>query len=265
MLSVLRSEFTKMLTVPGTWLVTAVIVLLFGYVQQGAYVDHLGMLESVQQDGTATTDLGIVQAAPEIRGSIGITIINSSLILPVLGAVMAGTEFRAGQLGLSLVSVPNRTRFVLGKVLAIALYAAGLAIVFIATALVLIFLAIKDWDTDLLWDSSMLGEIGRAIFVVVTTTLIGATITLIARRTLTGIIVSISLLTLTFAQIIAMISPVADALLPWSASRNLLFQDAAFLPVPVTGTDVQGALVLSAWAVAGVIVAAVLIRRRDAR
>lgn len=264
-LSVIRSEFTKFLTLPGVWVVSGVIVLLFVYSEHVAYGYHIAMIENVRPDGTADTDRGIVQVAAEIRGSLGTAVVNAGLLLPVLGAIIAGTEFKAGQLGLSLVAVPNRTRFVLGKVVAIALYAASLALVFIVIAVVLIYLVIKGWDTAPLWSFSMLREIGRVILLVVTTTLTGAAITLIARRTLIGIIVSIALLTLTFSQVVAMIAPVADAFLPFSAARNLLFQGATGLPVPLTGTELQGALVLTAWAVIGSSCALITIRRRDAQ
>lgn len=265
MLSTIRSETTKFVTLPGVWIVTAVIVVLFLYMQQSLYVDHVSMVENVQPDGTAETFLGTVHVATQMRGSIGTAIVNAGLLLPVLGAIIAGTEFKTGQLGLSLVAVPNRARFVIGKVLAIALYAAGLALVFIVIALVLIYLASKDWDPDLLSTTPMLQEAGRVILFVVTTTLTGAAITLIARRTLTGIIVSVALLTLTFSQVVAMIAPVVDAFLPFSAARNLLFQDAAIVPVPLSGTALQGALVLTAWAVIASTCALITIWRRDAR
>lgn len=265
MLSVIRSEFTKFLTLPGVWLVTGVIVLLFIYMQQILHTDHISMIANVRPDGTADIGLGVVDVTTEIRGSIGTAVMNAGLLLPVLGAVIAGTEFKAGQLGLSLVAVPNRTRFVLSKVLAVGLYAAGLAIVFIAAALVLIYLAVKDWNPDVLWSVQTLQEAGRVLLFMVTITLIGAAITLITRRTLSGIIVSVVLITLTFAQVVAMIAPAVDAFLPLSAARNLMFQEATILPVPLTGTELHGALVLTAWAVVGAAVALVMIRRKDAR
>ncbi|SJM53155.1 hypothetical protein [Brevibacterium aurantiacum] len=265
MFSVIRSEFTKFLTLPGVWLVTGVIVLLFIYMQQSLHADHVSMIANVRPDGTADIGLGVVEVASQIRGSIGTAVMNAGLLLPVLGAVIAGSEFKAGQLGLSLVAVPNRTRFVLSKVFAVGLYAAGLAIVFIAAALVLMYLAVKDWDPDVLWSAQTLQEAGRVLLYMVTITLTGAAITLVTRRTLSGIIVSIVLITLTFAQVVALIAPAVDAFLPLSAARNLMFQDAAILPVPLTGTELQGALVLTGWAAITSVVALVLIRRRDAR
>lgn len=265
MLSTIRSEFTKFLTLPGVWLVTGVIVLLFIYMQQSLYGDNTALVEAVRPNGTADTYFGVVPVATQIRGSIGTAVMNAGLLLPVLGAVIAGTEFKAGQLGLSLVAVPNRTRFVLSKVLAVALYAAGLAVVFIIAALALIYLVVKDWNTDVLWSVQTLQEAGRVLLFMVTTTLLGAAITLITRRTLSGIIVSVVLITLTFAQVVAMIAPAVDAFLPLSAARNLMFQDATILPVPLTGTELHGALVLTAWAVVGAAVAVVMIRRKDAR
>lgn len=265
MFSVTRSEFTKFLTLPGVWIVTGIIVLLFLYMQQNTYGDNLAMVQGVRPDGTAETFFGFVHVATQIRGSIGTAVMNAGLLLPVLGAIIAGTEFKTGQLSLSLVAVPNRTRFVVGKLLAIILYVIGLALVFSTIALVLIFLVVKDWDPGLVWSSAMAQEIGRVTLFMVATTLTGAAITLIARRTLIGIILSIVLLTLTFAQVVALISPVADAFLPFSAARNLMFQEAAVLPVPLSGTELQGALVLTGWAVVSSAIALVLLRRRDAR
>lgn len=265
MLSVIRSEFTKFLTLPGVWIVTGVIVLLYVYMQQSTYGDNLAMVQGVRPDGTAETFFGSVHVATQLRGSIGTAVMNAGLLLPVLGAIIAGTEFKTGQLSLSLVAVPHRTRFVGGKLVAISLYVIGLALVFSAIALVLIALVVKDWDPGLVWSGAIALVIGRVTLFMVAATLTGSAITLIARRTLIGIILSIMLLTLTFAQVVALISPVADAFLPFSAARNLMFQEAAVLPVPLSGTALQGALVLTGWAVVSSAVALVLMRRRDAR
>lgn len=265
MLSVIRSEFKKFLTLPGAWVVTGVIVVLFGYMQQGLYGEHIMMIEGVRPDGTAETDLGVVHVATQIRGSISTAVMNAGLLLPVLGAVIAGIEFKAGQLGSSLVAVPNRTRFGLGKILAIAGFVIALALVFIASALTLIYLAVKDWNPGMVLTDQTWQEAGRVTLFMLTTTILGSSITLMTRRTLAGIIVPIVLLTLTFSQVVALIAPAIDAFLPFSAARNLMFQDSAILPVPLTGTELHGGLVLTAWAAVTAAVALVMVRRRDAR
>jgi len=191
--------------------------------------------------------------------------LNAGLLLPMLGAVIAGAEFRAGQLGLSMVAVPNRARFMAGKVIATVLYTLGLWLVFVVAGYVIVYFTVKDWRPEILWESALLLSCAQLLLFMVTTMLIGFGITLLTRSTLVGIIFSVVSIMLVFAQVVAMVSPTLDAILvPFSAARNLLLQGEDSGP-PTTAGALHGALVLTGWALLSVGSAAVAITRKDAR
>lgn len=263
--SIVRAEFTKFLTLPSVWIVSAVIGLIFTFLHMTAFGDHVQMIANVRPDGMYDTGHRLVELSDEVTGYIYVPPLNAGLLLPVLGAVIAGIEFRAGQLGLSMVAVPNRSRLFAGKVIATTLYVLTLWVVFVAIGFVVIYFAVKDWDPTVLWQSAVFLSCARLLLFMVCATLIGFGITILARSTLVGIIFSIVSIMLVFAQVIAMISPALDAILvPFSAARNLLLQGEDSGP-PVTAGALHGGLVLTGWAVVSVGAAAIAMTRRDAR
>lgn len=260
MIATIRSEFTKFLTLPTVWIMTAVILAIFFFLQYSVFGDHISMVQNVGPDGMADG----THVETEISQVIGVTIFNAGLLMPVLGAMIAGTEFRAGQLGLSFVAVPNRTRLIIGKVFATTIYAVALSIVCILIASILAFIAVKDWKPELLWSPEMMLAHGRLLLYMITSTLMGLGLTLLTRRTLTGIIIAVVLMMLGLARIVAMISSAVDSFVPLSAARNLLLQNRDAGP-PLTGSAESGALVLIIWAVVVTIIAVIMMKRKDAR
>ncbi|TDC03858.1 ABC transporter permease [Nonomuraea longispora] len=262
--SIVRAEFTKFLTLPSVWIVTAIICMIFLFLHIRGLGDHAEMIAHVLPDGQYDTGNRLVDVGREITDLVYVAPLNAGLLLPALGAVIAGTEFRAGQLGLSMVAVPNRARFVTGKVFATTLCALGLWAVFVAVGFVFAHISVKDWDPTVLWQSAVFLSCARLLLFMATTTLIGFGITILARSTLVGIIFSVVTIMLVFAQVVAMISPTLDAILvPFSAARNLLLQEAS--GPPTTAGAGHGALVLVGWALCSVGAAAVTMTRKDAR
>ncbi|WP_435111038.1 ABC transporter permease [Nocardiopsis synnemataformans] len=263
-LSIIRSELTKVLTLRSIWVMTGVIIALNVFFQYQSLGFNIDAVANVRPDGMTETNGRVFHAETELRQTVGVTVFNPGLLFPILGAVIAGAEFRSGQLGLSVVAVPNRIRLVLGKLLATTAYALGLGLVCIALATAFMYAAVRDWNPGMLWSADMLAVEARLLLFTATFTLIGAGITLLTRRTLTGIIATVVLIMLTMAQVVAMLSPAVDAFLPLSAARNLLLQgrDAG---APLTGSAEHGAIVLTLWALVTSIVAALAIKRRDAR
>lgn len=265
MTNVVRAEFTKFLTLPSVWIVTAVICLIFTYMHVSAISDQFDLIEKLRASGGSLDGERGHSLSAELSGMIITAPLNAGLLLPMLGAVIAGTEFRAGQLGLSMVAVPRRARFITGKVIAAMLYVCGLWIVFTAVGYLTVFLTVKDWEPSILWDSELFVSYARLLLFMVTATLIGFGITLLTRSTLVGIVFSVVSIMLVFAQVVAMVSPSLDAILvPFSAARNLLLQGQDSGP-PTTAGALHGALVLIGWALLTVGSAAVAMTRRDAR
>lgn len=264
MISTIRSEFTKFLTLSSVWIVTGILFAMFLYIQSLSFGENTEMMANVRPDGMVESLGELVFAETEITQYLGTGILNASVVLPMLGVVIAGAEFRTGQLGLSLVAVPNRTRMILGKIFATSIYVLCYGVLCITIATGFTYVTIKDWNPSLLWSTDMWAAHGRLLLFMVTITVIGLAITLITRSTLTGIITSVVMLMLTFAQVIALISPTVDAFLPFSAMRNLLFQGGDAGP-PLTGSAEHGAIVLIGWAVIGSVVATIVTNRKDAR
>lgn len=263
-LSIIRSELTKVLTLRSLWVMTGVILALNLFFQYQTLGFNIDAVVNVRPDGMTGSGGQLIHAETELRQTIGVTVFNPGLLFPILGAMLAGAEFRSGQLGLSVVAVPNRTRLILGKILAATVYVFVLALVCIALAAAFTYVAVRDWNPGMLWSADMLAVEARVLLFAITITLIGAGITLLTRRTLTGIIATVVLIMLTMTQVVAMVSPAVDAFLPLSAARNLLLQgrDAG---APLTGSAEHGAIVLTVWALVTSIVAALAIKRRDAR
>ncbi|MFW5418471.1 ABC transporter permease [Nocardiopsis sp. CNT-189] len=261
---VIRSELTKALTLPSVWVMTGAVLALNVFFQYQTLGFNIDTVAGVRPDGMTEVDGRLVHAETELRQTLGVSVFNPGLLFPILGAVIAGAEFRAGQLGLSVVAVPDRTRLVLGKFLATAVYALALGTVCIAIASAFTYAAVRDWNPGMLWSPEMLATEARLLLFTVTFTLIGTGITLIGRRTPAGVVAVVLLIMLTMAQVVAVVSPAADAFLPLSAARNLLLQgrDAG---APLTGGAVHGAAVLASWALAAAAAAALAVKRRDAR
>jgi len=264
MLAVVRSELTKIVTQPTVWLVTGMLLALDVLVHlQGTGLFRKAM-SSITPDGMVEIFVGRTEpAAPALVELLVAGSLQICLFVWVVGAVIAGSETRAGQLGVSVLAVPSRARLVLGKAIATGLYALGLGLVFTGIATAFMYTVVKDWNPSILWSREALIGQCRILLLTVTITLAALGITLIVRRTLVGIIAVAVLLGLTMTQLVAFISPVVDAFLPYSAARNLLLRGNA--TPPLTAGPVHATLVLIGWAFVSVAVAGFVVRRRDAR
>lgn len=264
-LSIVRSELTKTLTLPSVWLVTGILVALHVVVQSIGYGTSTEMVANMTPEGLADpTDVvdGLRPVDQALTGYLLAGSFQLAFFLPVLGAVIAGAEFRAGQLGLSVLAVPSRIRLVSGKIIAIALYALVLGLVFVAIASAFMYAVVRDWDTSILWSADALVGQARVLLFTVAFLVISLAITLIIRNILPSIIAMTALSVLTVSSIFTYISPALDALFPLSAGRNL-FSDPEFLEL-TAGRD-HATVVLLVWTVATVAVAAFFLQKKDAR
>jgi hypothetical protein len=187
---------------------------------------------------------------------------QSALFLPVIGAIIAGAEFRGGQVGVSVLAVPGRGRFLAGKAIAVALYTALVALVIAGLSTVFMYLAVRDWDPSILWSAAALTGQARFLLFTVAYTLTVFAIATIARRTLAGIIAIVLFLGLTMSQVFAAFAPAIDALTPMSAGRNLLLDPASN---SLTASPLQATIVITGWAVVSLLAAGIVLSRRDAR
>lgn len=266
MIKTIRSELTKIITLPSVWVVTGILLaigLFFQYQSMNLIVESL---ETLDANGMHWWYGRPVDAELDFFSTMGAVIFNPGIFFPILGAVIAGAEFRTGQLGLSVLAVPSRTRFVMGKTIATALYALIIGLIFAAMTLFSTYLAVKSWQPNLIWRPEALMQIAGGVLFIVAITLLTLGITLVTRRTLNGILVMGGFIGVTISQVFASFIPALDALTPISAARNFLLQSDTGIPGPsFTSSPLTGAFVLAGWVAFTFIVSMIMIQRRDAR
>lgn len=262
-LAATRAELTKILTLPSVWIVTGIIFTLQSLILLQPARLFADAVASITPDGIIEVFNGQPQPATEaILGLLVSSSLQVGLFLPVLAAVIAGQEFRSQQLGLTVLAVPRRGRVLAAKLLASGLYVLGVAILVSAISTAFMYLAVKDWNPDLLITADAFAGHGRFLAFAVLISLTGLAITLIARSALTGIIVTVALTVITMTQLLATAAPAVDALFPLSAARNLLLDPGIN---NLTASPEHGLLVLTGWTVVTAVVAGIALSRWDAR
>lgn len=261
-LAATRAELTKIITLRSVWLVLGAILGLQLLAEAQALGLYAEAVSKIAPDGTIEIFDGEREPArAAILDGLVAASLQMSVFLPALAAVMAGQEFHNPQLGLSALAVPRRGRLLVAKSLAAAVALLVAALLIAAVSTTFTYLAIADWEPSLLLTS---GAVTRQITFLGYAVLLGLAtyaITVIARSTLVGILVSVALSALAMTQVLAA-SPAVDALLPVSAGRNLLLDPAAG---NLTSDPPQAAVVLLGWALLTTVAAGVALARRDAR
>ena len=265
-IATIRSELTKITTLPSVWIVTGVLVAFSVYMQVMHHANIGQVLETLNADGNHWWYGRPVPAAEDIVLDAGAVLFNIGVFFFPLGAVVAGAEFRSGQLGLSVLAVPNRIRWVLGKTVATTICALVLGLSFAVMTFASTYLAVKDWEPGLIWRPGLLLGLGGSVLLIVAITLLSFAVTLLTRRTLSGILVMGALFAIVLTQVLNAVLPILDALTPISAARNWLLQDSLVIGgPPFSSSPTTGAVVLFGWVAVTVLGAALAIQRRDAR
>ena len=264
MFNIVRSELTKAFTLPSVWIIMVLLTAVHFLFQVQSFSINQELVANLHDDGTSYVDGVQVIADASVFTDYVAYIFNPAIFLPLLGAVIAGAEFRSGQFGMSVLAVPHRMRLFMGKMAAVAVHVIVLGMLWIGIAKVLLYLEFRTWETGRVWSPRFLLADIRILLFMVTAALFAYAITLIARKTLVGVIVSVVLIMATMTQLFSLISPTIDALTPFSAARNLVLAGSD-VAVPLTGSYIQGATVLIGWAVLTCAIAAAVMIRRDAK
>jgi len=263
MLSITRSELTKIFTLRSVWLVIGAILLLNAIIIQIQLPLYTDAMAAMKPDGTIELFEGQSQTAASLVWDLPSWPLQIGIFCFVVGALIAGSEFRHGHLGVSVLAVPSRTRLLCAKTIATAIVALGVGIILTVTTAAYMYVVIKDWNPGLLWQPEALAGYARFQLFIVCFTLVGFGLTLITRRALTGILICGLMVGVTITQVLAPIAPWLDALIPSSAGRNLLLEPG--VPPPLTASATHGATVLIAWALVTAVAACWVLNRRDAR
>jgi ABC-type transport system involved in multi-copper enzyme maturation permease subunit len=202
-----------------------------------------------------------------IRAS-GVTFL---LLSVVFGSTFIGADYIAGALGGQLTFEPRRTRMFASKAAAVA---AGSAIVTIALLLVVCGALVLIAETrgvvghlDASWYAHRLGDLGRVTLCCAAIAVLAYSLTMIARRTVAGVI--------TFLALAFIVEPALNASLHWFRGKTPIF---AFVHSTVNAFGSQqhnnddgfhslaaSAAVALVWTVAMYIAAQVVFGRREIR
>ncbi|GAA1609862.1 hypothetical protein [Actinoplanes couchii] len=223
------AELIKLRTLPALWIALAVAV-------------------------TANTALGAIAATDVIRlagdgGPTGIEGAGALMLAPVyaylaIAVFAAGTEYRNGQLRLSLAAVPGRARFLAAKLLAI------LVVSLLAAVPVLIPNLVLRGD---------LGDLGRYLAAYLLLALTGYGFAFAARTVVTPIAV-LAAVPILVSTTLGGLWPTVVRVLPHEAALSLVGMPAD----PATAlSPAAGLLVLTGWATVSVTIGGVLVARRD--
>jgi hypothetical protein len=184
------------------------------------------------------------------------------MFLPIIAVVVAGQDFRAGQLGTSALAVPRRGLLMTAKAIAFTAFIAAVAILVELISNAYMYLAVKDWNPGLLLGRDTLADHAKLLGLAVLVSLISFAITTLVRGILIGIVLSVLLMAVTMTQVLARTIPAVDALLPVSAGRNLLLNPA---DADLSSGATVAVVVLVSWALVSTLAAGIMLIRRDAR
>lgn len=231
----LAAELTKLLTLRATWIISlATLALCIGIV----LLSYSGISLAADERGLSTESIRALMLVP-------------AYLFVGIAVFAAASEYRNGQIKISYSAVPKRMILYSAKL-------AGLLIVMVPLALLLSAIGLFAHGTD----SNPLEFVHGAamsFFVLTLLSLVGFGLAIIARSAIVPLT--------TLWALAALVAPTLRASMP--SVIQLLPHDLALqvlaIPTDVPSGVPQSAaiLLLSAWAVASILVAGVLFARRD--
>lgn len=268
---ILRSEVIKLLTLRSTFWCCLIVVVLsvgIGLLVSTVHPPHIAgqpvapPLTHDQQQATAVAD-----------ATVGTAI--GQLVLAVLGVLVISGEYATGMIRSTLTAVPGRLSALVAKaiVLAVTSLVVGLVTIYLTAAIIFPLLPGIKVHPD--WGSWKLNEslLGGAVYLVLIS-LIAFSIGAIIRNSAGGIATALGIV-LVLPSVLRIVVLTTQAtwaqnianILPTAAGGQLYTYvvGAAKTTSGVISLDrTTGGLVLLAWFVVLFVVAAVLLKRRDA-
>ena len=246
----LRSETIKFFTVRSTvWSLLIAVVLIVGFAAIMAFA-------SKSEDVFGATGVPVGAMAPVVG------VYFAQLVYVVLGVISVGAEYSTGMVRSTLSAAPTRVPALLAKILVVgvASFVSSLVAVLIAFAVVQAILSSTTFGASL--SDPHVGRmlVGAALYLSFLT-MFSLAVGAIVRNTAAGISIVIGLL---------LILPIFLPIIPWQPLDEIVkylpsVGDSVFSPPDTTVQSTWvGFVVLVAWTVVATVVAAILIKRRDA-
>lgn len=271
---VVNSEWIKLRTLRSTLWCFGIIVILtvgFGFLLAATLnVDDIGPVSADTQAGFVVT-----------VATLGVNF--TQLVAAVLGVLIISGEYTTGMIRSTFAAVPRRLPALFAKmlILAVSTFLVGLLSIVVTALVTMPILSGKGVTTNLLEANVMLALVGGAGYLTLIAVL-SFTIGAILRNS-AGSIASALGLILVVPSVLSIVSAITrsvwlqnvSAFLPSNAGTRMFELQTAtgtsggpFGPVGesdvITLDPTQGFLVLLCWVVVLTVVAAVLIKRRDA-
>jgi ABC-2 type transport system permease protein len=261
---VLRSEWIKLRSLRSTaWCYAIVIAVTIG----------LGALYSWNSQGQGSTADGIRSLAV---GASTLGVNFAQLVVAVLGALMITGEYGTGMIRSTLAAVPKRLPALIAKCLVFGVATFVVSAVALAGTAVACWLVLSNngihpdfFDSRVLLP--LVGAAGYLALIGMLSLALGA----IIRSSAGGIAVALGLILVAplilriLVGVTRAVWPVnVSAFLPNSAGGLLWSYTSGATPPAPSGyivlTTLQGGLILGAWVVVAFVIAAILLKRRDA-
>ncbi|MHA7240570.1 ABC transporter permease [Arthrobacter sp. TMS1-12-1] len=271
---VLKSEWIKVTTVPSTViLIVSTVVVMVGLAALAAWAISITQqnLESagVPQgggpggQGGPPPDFDPASQAWEVPSS---GLIFGQLLIASLAVVLIASEWATGMIRSTMVAVPKRLPALLAKngIIAIIAFVIGAVSAFLSYAVAQPILAGEDLDFAITTDGvlpSILNSGSYLAFIAIISMGIGT----LLRNTAGGVVTAVALFFVVPVIIVNLLSGLAD----WipDAARFLPTNAGNQLIAISTGSDaltqVQGGLVMGAWALVLLVASLVVTRKRD--
>jgi ABC-2 type transport system permease protein len=270
---IIRSEWIKLRTIRSTmWCYGIIIVLTIGF----------GLLGSAAGPSAVHPTAADSQQAAVLVSTIGVSF--SQLIVGVLGVLIISGEYSTGMIRATFAAVPGRLSAIFAKlaVLAATTFVVSVIAIWLTALITAPVLSGKGYDVQLSEPAVYMPLLGGSVYLTLVAILSFA-IGSILRSTAGGIASALGLL-----LVLPIIANIAEAItravwisnvaafLPSAAGGQLyayaskagaatgLQRGAAPISGAVTLDGWQGFLVLLAWVVVGLIIALILVKRRDA-
>ncbi len=259
---VLNSEFIKFRTLLSTlMLLGATMVVLVGFGALSAW--GTGSFSEAAETNPRAGAAFAAQGAELAVGAPTSGVIFAQLILGALGVLLMSSEFTTGMARSTFAAVPRRTPAFVAKLIVVTVtaFVLTLAAVFIAGLVALPILENYNLPLDLTSSQSIKLMLVNSLYVAAVAA-IGMSLGTLIRNSAGGIM---SLVGLFF------VAPIAFALIPGDffvearkyLPGNTLEPLTAAEHVPETLEVWQAALVLGGWVVIPVLLAGILLKRRD--
>lgn len=250
-MALLAAEVRKLTTVRSTWILTFIGLALV-VLQVGATV-VAGLLEPF----TGSPDQ-VADAMTAVGG-------NSAIVL-VVGLLSMTTEFRHGTVGRTLQLTPSRTRVLVAKLAAGAVYAVGFVVLAALTVAITLWIGALVQGVSLQPDGQAFETFWQGLVGSVLTAVLGVAFGALVRQQIVAVVVALVWIFIV-ENLFAALLPDIGRWFPFQALNGLFIPEAAMSQMPdgafVPLTAGPALAVFAAYVVVFSVAAGALLRYRD--